>query len=310
VPIPALGVVDDLITVSESGYKSAKMNSFINAKTAIKKLQFGPDKCHVIHVGRNQEAYKNVDHYVEGWKMQEVQDIFTGEPHIEEAYDGEHGMTAEGVQKYLGQMISSDSTNTKNIEILRNKGIGLQNKIVQILSAISAGKFHFEMAIILRNSLLISSILSSSETWYGLTLAEIVRLEQVDEMLWLNILECSSSVPRNLIYLELGILRIRDIIKTRRFMFLHHILKQNESSLLYRFFIAQVKYPTYKDWTCQILEDMEELNIDLEFQDISDMSKERFKNIISEKIRTHAFNELLVKKLSRKSEHARGRNIK
>ena len=87
VPIPALGVVDDLITVSESGYKSAKMNSFINAKTAIKKLQFCPDKCHVIHVGRNQEAYKNVDHYVEGWKMQEVQDIFTGEPHIEEAYD-------------------------------------------------------------------------------------------------------------------------------------------------------------------------------------------------------------------------------
>ena len=166
------------------------------------------------------------------------------------------------------------------------------------------------MAIILRNSLLISSILSSSETWYGLTLAEIVRLEQVDEMLWLNILECSSSVPRNLIYLELGILRIRDIIKTRRFMFLHHILKQNESSLLYRFFIAQVKYPTYKDWTSQILEDMEELNIDLEFQDISDMSKERFKNIISEKIRNHAFNELLVKKLSRKSEHARGRNIK
>ena len=54
-------------------------------------------------------------------------------------------------------------------------------------------------------------------------------------------------------------------------MFLHHILKHNESSLLYRFFIAQVKYPTYKDWTSQILEDMEELNIDLEFQEISDM---------------------------------------
>ena len=41
VPIPALGVVDDIITVSESGHKSAMMNSFINAKTAIKKLQFG-----------------------------------------------------------------------------------------------------------------------------------------------------------------------------------------------------------------------------------------------------------------------------
>ena len=50
VEIPALGVVDDLLTVCESGYKAARMNSLINAKTAIKKLQFGPQKCHVLHV--------------------------------------------------------------------------------------------------------------------------------------------------------------------------------------------------------------------------------------------------------------------
>ena len=55
-----------------------------------------------------------MDHYVEGWKMKEVQDIPAGEPHNEEAYDdGEHDMTAEGVQHYLGQMISSNSTNKK-----------------------------------------------------------------------------------------------------------------------------------------------------------------------------------------------------
>ena len=222
----ASGVVDDLITVSESGYKSVKMNSFINAKTAIKKLQFGPDKCHVLHIGRNQENHKIFDHYVEGWNMEEVPDILAGESYTEEAYDGEHGMSSESVQKYLGQHISSDFTNTKNIEMLRNKGIGIQNKLVQIMTAISAGKHYFEMAEILRNSLLISSILSSSETWYGVTLVKIVKLEQIDEMLWLNILECSSSTPRDLIYMELGILRIREIIKNRRFMFLHHILKQ------------------------------------------------------------------------------------
>ena len=91
------------------------------------------------------------------------------------------------------------------------------------------------MAVILRNSLLISSILSSSEVWYGLTLADIAKLEQIDDMLWINILECSSSIPRDLLYLELGILRIRDIIITRRLMFLHHLLHQKEDALLYRF---------------------------------------------------------------------------
>ena len=98
--IPALGVVDDLITVAESGYKSARLNSFINAKTALKKLQFGPDKCHVLHIGKHHEDYQKVYHYVEGWKMSEVQDLQTGEFLFSESYDGEHIMSAEGVEKY------------------------------------------------------------------------------------------------------------------------------------------------------------------------------------------------------------------
>ena len=39
VEIPALGFVDDIISVSESGYKTTRMNSFINAQIAIKKLR-------------------------------------------------------------------------------------------------------------------------------------------------------------------------------------------------------------------------------------------------------------------------------
>ena len=35
VAIPALGWIDALITVSESGHKTARMNSFINAQIAI-----------------------------------------------------------------------------------------------------------------------------------------------------------------------------------------------------------------------------------------------------------------------------------
>ena len=60
VEILALGVVDDLLTVCESGYKAARMNSFINANTAIKKLQFGPRKCHILHVGKKHEDTKKL----------------------------------------------------------------------------------------------------------------------------------------------------------------------------------------------------------------------------------------------------------
>ena len=42
VPVPILGMIDDILSVSESGYKTCKLNAFLNAKTALKRLQFGP----------------------------------------------------------------------------------------------------------------------------------------------------------------------------------------------------------------------------------------------------------------------------
>ena len=45
VPVGILGQIDDLIGVTEAGYKAQQMNSYLNVKTADKYLQFGPDKC-------------------------------------------------------------------------------------------------------------------------------------------------------------------------------------------------------------------------------------------------------------------------
>ena len=50
VKVPALAMVDDLACVTQSGVDSVEMNAFINTKTNIKKLQFGSDKCHQLHI--------------------------------------------------------------------------------------------------------------------------------------------------------------------------------------------------------------------------------------------------------------------
>ena len=65
---------------------------------------------------------------------------------------------------------------------IRNKGIGTNNRVIQKLEEMPGGIFHFSTAIINRNSYLISSILSSSEVWYGVTKTDIEQLEHVDEM--------------------------------------------------------------------------------------------------------------------------------
>ena len=75
-----------------------------------------------------------------------------------------------------------------------------------MLDKMPGGHYHFEIAIILRNSLLISSMISNSEVWYGMTKKDTEMLEQVDEMWMRNLFECSRNVAKDLLYLELGVL--------------------------------------------------------------------------------------------------------
>ena len=45
VEIPPLSMVDDVLTISECGYKTSMIHGYMKMKTDAKKLQFGADKC-------------------------------------------------------------------------------------------------------------------------------------------------------------------------------------------------------------------------------------------------------------------------
>ena len=82
---------------------------------------------------------------------------------MNEFFAGNVKMQTKNEQKYLGVIISSDGTHTKNVQERRNKGYGIINQILQILESTYFGKFHFEKALVLRESLFLSSILLNSE---------------------------------------------------------------------------------------------------------------------------------------------------
>ena len=151
-------------------------------------------------------------------------------------------------EKYLGDLITHDGMNKKNIAGRKGKGYGIVERIIDMLQEISFGHSYFEVANLLRHSLFLSSILLNSEVWYGLTLTDIEQLEVVDQFLLKRILEAPSSSPRVSLYLEMGCLPIRFIIKSRRIMFLHYILNQKQDSLIVKFFKAQLENPV-GDWS-------------------------------------------------------------
>ena len=57
--ISMLGLVDDLIGITEVGFRAQQLNAILNVKSAEKGLQFGITKCKTMLVGLMQENYIN-----------------------------------------------------------------------------------------------------------------------------------------------------------------------------------------------------------------------------------------------------------
>ena len=68
VEIPPLIMQDDTLSVSECGVKTIKINNLINTRTKSMGLQFGPDKCVKMHIGKNENYGTCADCKVDNWK--------------------------------------------------------------------------------------------------------------------------------------------------------------------------------------------------------------------------------------------------
>ena len=64
---------------------------------------------------------------------------------------------------YLGDIVSNDGKNTKNINNRIGRGIGKINDILHIWSKFPLGKFCFKAALMLRESLILNSVLTNAD---------------------------------------------------------------------------------------------------------------------------------------------------
>ena len=201
-------------------------------------------------------------------------------------------------EKYLGDIISKDGKNIKNFKARVNKGTGIVNKIMTMLDGIPFGQFYFEVALILRNSLLVSSMLCNSEAWYNITNTELNLLETIDLRLLRKILNAPKSTPKEMLYLELGCIPFRNIIQQRRLSFLYYIMHEDPKSLVNKFFETQLKYRTKNDWVTTVLKDLKDLKLDINFDDIKKMRPASFANMVKQSIVNKTLDEMNKKKES------------
>ena len=127
----------------------------------------------------------------------------------------------------------------------------------------------------------------------------------VDEYLLRKIVGAPSKTPKETLYLETGCKPLKFIVKKRRLMYLHHILKRKDDELIHKFYKAQKLKPSKNDWVVTIEEDKKYLDIKMEDNDIRKLSKYKFKQILNEKIKEHSFKFLIKKKES----HSKTENL-
>ena len=263
IPIPPLGMIDDILTVS-SVENSQDMNKLINTFFEHKKLKLSSKKSYRIHIGK---GHKNCP------------DFKVHEDQINEV----------DKEKYLGDVIDKSGTIQATIDQRKAKGDGIVAEIISIINEIPLGEHKVQVALKLRDAMLINGILYNSEAWHGVTSAQIAKLEAVDESLLRSILKAHSKTAKEFLYLETGTIPLRWIVAQRRIHYLKHILSREDTELLKKVFLAQQENPTRGDFVKLVTNDLEVLGVTYEEVISGNMTKKKLKEIVQDV----AFRQLL-----------------
>ena len=146
---------------------------------------------------------------VDNWTEVEIKNDVTGEIELKDIHVGELLMEEKYEEKYLGDVISTDGKNIKNIKARIATGNGIVRKIITISDGIPFGQHYFEVGIMPRNSLLVSSMLFNAEAWYNLSSSELDLLETIVVSLLKQLLRAPRRTPKEMLYLELGCIPFR-----------------------------------------------------------------------------------------------------
>ena len=151
---------------------------------------------------------------------------------------------------------------------------------MNILETTYFGKYYFEIAMVLRQSLFLSSILLNSEAWVNYSEKDIRILERCDEILLSKILGCDSNSSNAMKYLDLGVAPLCFEIMKRKLSFLQYILQQNKDTMLHQVFKATWDNPLKNDFVMTCKKYLEVLEINLTFEVIQLLSKFSFWHIL------------------------------
>ena len=142
-------------------FKKLRLHTAANGKSS---------KCQVLHVGKS-----------------------CGECKALKVHDCE--MNRAKFDTYLGDVVSVDGRNSRNVDARVSKAMGIIAHIMDILKQVVFGHHYFKVALVLRDAMLVNGVLTNAEVWLGLTQSDIKKLEEVDKIFMRQLFRVPKTCP-------------------------------------------------------------------------------------------------------------------
>ena len=159
-------------------------------------------------------------------------------------------------------------------------------------NAVGFGYVIVQIGLELRKAWLVNGILFNSEVWHCVKENDIAPFVEIDKYLLKGLLTAHAKTPIEHIYLETAALPIPYIIKTRRLIYLKHILDRPDTELTKKIYLCQKAKPSPGDWSKIVDEDFLEIGLNISEDFIENISMLDYKALIKSKVRETAFKSL------------------
>ena len=248
--------VDDVVSCTEGSNNQHKVLQIINEFAVKHKLQWGSEKCQVMKVGKHPDE-------TDEWTLGNMT------IHKTDAY------------KYLGDIVTADGKNEKNIENRKNKITAATIGINTIASSDVLRQIETAVILELHEKVNIPALLTNAEAW-TLSKGEKTEIERAEIQSLKYLFDLPAHTPTPGIIFSFGVPYTIHRIDQKRFLYLHHILSQDDNTWT-KMALNQLNNLNL-GWAKSVNEALVDYNLHTEYATIRQMTTRQWTRIVKEKV--------------------------
>ena len=120
-----------------------------------------------------------------------------------------------------------------------SKGKRIISDIFTILENTSLGPHYFQIAVMLRESLLVSTVLYNCQCWHNLSVKELKELSNLDRFFFSSLFKVPITSPLISFFTETGTMSLEAYIKARRVLYYFNLTNRPKDQMIHVCFKTQ-----------------------------------------------------------------------